>query len=205
MVPVGLFAAFRLIAQEPEPEPEVVTADTVYWNMTRPAGHVTIDEWVRNLYTDDVASIGLDLHILGYKENWFTFSGRYDTVEFKIIATANLSVGYVKSVFVRFCGIDAEAHLDIVADLNDPHWVELHNLTIRSVRDSGRTNEPYIDAVAINQPKQCSLSMYAYWQFREFSEEKASHWITPTLEVTYFNGTAHRKATIPTCLGVLAD
>jgi hypothetical protein len=198
IVPVSLLVAFGLNGMLTEPQAvEKVAADTVYWNMTRPAGHVTIDEWVRSLYTDGVASIGLDVHVSSYTENEPT-SG--DHLKLWGFVTANVSGGFIGSVSIKFSQIDADAFLDIIADVNDPFWVELHNLTIRSVNDGASA---YIDTVAINQPRQCSLKMAAFWEFSD--ENDVSHWITATLEVTYFNGTAHRKATISMCLGVLVS
>ena len=102
---------------------------------------------------------------------------------------------------VKFSKIEDTAFLDIVADLKDPAWVELDNLTIRAVRDSWRTNKPYIDAMALNQPEYCSLKMASFWVF--FDKNNMDHWITATLEVTYFTGTIYQKAVIPIRLGVL--
>ena len=97
----------------------------------------------------------------------------------------------------------ADAFLDVVADVTDKDWVELQNLTISAFCDSGRANEPYVNAVSVDQPKQCLLRIAAFWVF--FDENDVNHWMTTNLEVTYFNGTAYRKATIPICLGVLID
>ena len=201
IVPVSLLATFRLTGVLPEPlKPETITVETVNWNMSRPSKYVSIDEWIENSFSDSITSIGLRLHVSSYAENSIAHG---DYLFFGIFVTGNVTEGFVQSVLIKFSLVDTNAFLDIVADLKDPDWVELHNLTIQAVRDSWRTNEPYIDAIAPNHTKNCSLKMRAYWQF--FDENTVNHWIMVTLEITYFTGTTYRIVAIPIQLAVMTS
>lgn len=201
VIPVGILAAFRLTGVLHEPQTlEVGTADPVYWNISRPLNFVTIDKNIENVYTHGVASVKLKVHVSSYFKDEPTLG---DFLWLNIVGAINVSDGFIYSLVMKFSGIDADAFLDVVADVRDKDWVEFQNLTISTVCDSGCANEPYVNAVSVNQPKQCLLRIAAFWVF--FDENDVNHWMTTNLEVTYFNGTAYQRISMPIFLGMLID
>lgn len=202
VLPMSLLATFRLtgVLREPQP-PQTVAVEAVVWNMSRPPdgwrSSSSIDEKVENLYEDELASIVFGIHLSGYTDN----SGLLgDYLFFLLYVASNISEGFISSMAIKFSKVDIYAFLDIKTD---PDWIKLQNLEIRTVRDSFETQYPYIDTYIIYQPKYTSLEIYAYWMFLD--ENSLSHWITATLEVTYFNGTAYQTIIMPIRLEVLVD
>ncbi len=202
IVPVSLLVSFRLTGVLPEPPiPETFTVEVVRWNMSRPSDFTTLDESVENVYADDAALVRWSIFIGAYHENNPDWPFDYnDGLGFRLVATANVSSGFIYSLAVKFSKIEDTAFLDIVADLKDPNWVELDNLEIKAVRDSWRTNKPYIDAMARNQPEYCSLKMASFWVF--FDKNNIDHWIMASLEVKYFNGATYQAVALPIQLKV---
>ncbi len=203
IVPVGLLATFRLtgVIKEP-PKPETVTVEAVSWNMSRPTDIDTIidlDEQIEKSYTEGIASVSFNLRIISYSENELDFpSWGGDYLKLRMISSANVSEGFIYSVVVKFSRTDVLAKVDIE---EHPSSMELHNLEIGKVRDSGTyIREAYFETTALNQPKDTLLSIFAFWSFSD--ENNTDHSVTVNLEVTYLNGTAYRKVTVPIVLGV---
>ncbi len=181
--------------------PQEITLEAVEWTMVRPFDSVGLVSGTENNFTDGVASVSLVILCAQYYESYAMY-GDNDALSLLITITSNVSDGFIYSVVVRFSEIDADAYLDIWGDTED--WLKPHNLTIEDYRDKFRaraTEEPYVNTLGVNQPKQSLLEMLAFWIF--IDEHNADHWMKVTLETTYFNGTAYRKAIISTRLGVL--
>jgi hypothetical protein len=204
IIPVGSLTTLRLTGtlREP-PKPETILLDAVSWNMSRPTRIITINEWLQNPYTDGIASLSFGIRIVGYIENKVNWpsDGDDDVLELRMVATANLSQGFIYSVVVKF------SLTDILADVvfqQTPSSMELRNLEITKTRDLGAYNrEAYFQTGAPNQPKNATLSIIAYWVFLDGND--TDHWTTVNLEATYFNGTAYRRLVMPIRLGVLAS
>jgi len=200
LIPVSLLATFRIAGIIPEPPiPQTITVETVSWNMSRPDHSKGINTWVNNSYSDVSGHLVFGVCAIIYTEN---HQERGDTLEFRVSLEANTSDGFIRSVIIRFSEIDTQAYLDIMED-PDPPWIELQNLSVKTIRDSRVTSEPYIEAIVLNQPKQALLSMVVFWQFGE--RNNMDHWVTLTAEITYFNGAEHQKVVIPIRLGVLTS
>jgi hypothetical protein len=204
IVPVGSLTTFRLTGTLKEPQkPETTSLEAVSWNMSRPTRTVTVNEWTRIFYTDGKASVGLGVNVVGYRENWgdWPSDGDDDIVDLRIIATANISDGFIYSMVVKF------SRTDILADVvfqQTPSFMDLRNLEIRKIRDLGAYNrEAYFETAAPTQPKNATLSIIAYLVFLDGNN--TDHWTTVNLEATYFNGTTYRKMVMPIRLGVLAS
>jgi len=205
VLPIGSLAALRLTGVlEGPPTVETITAEAVSWNMSRPTRITTIDEWTKNVYANNIVSINLSVHVVGYREDWLVWpsDGDDDIVDLRIVATANISQisqGFIYSVVVNFSRTDTLA--DIVFQ-QSPWSMELRNLEIAKIRDLGAsTREAYFETAALNQPKNTTLSIIAYWVFLDGNS--ADHWVTLNLETTYFNGTAYQKVMTPIKLGVV--
>jgi hypothetical protein len=70
MLPISLLATFRLtgVIQEP-PTPQIITVETVSWNMSRPSNYIILDVLGRNHYSDDIVSVNFSINIVTYHEN----------------------------------------------------------------------------------------------------------------------------------------
>lgn len=206
ILPISLLVSFRVSGIIPEPPtPETTTVEAVTWNMTRPENVdiITIDKWTRNSYTDNIVFMELSVQFAGYWENkpgWWPSDGDDDVVYLSIVATANVSEGFVYAMAVRFSRPDVFAKVYVEMH---PASMTLQNLEIKGIREKGTNNRgAYFEAAAVNQPKNTSLSIIAYWVFLDRND--ADHWLTVNLEVTYFSGTSYRKVIMPINLGVLA-
>ncbi len=197
LVPVSLLAAFRMTGVIPEPPtPQIITVETVYWNMSRPSSSENkVGEWANKSYGDFSEFVGFSIRIEGYGEN---HQEKGDYLEFRIFLEAKVNDGFFDTVVTTFSDIDANAFVDI---MSDPDMIKLQNLSIETIRDSFRTNQPYIEAQSPNRSKQVALAFSVYWMFMD--SNNMDHWITVTAEITYFNGAKYQKVVIPTRLGVL--
>jgi len=200
VLPMSLLATFRLtgVLREPQP-PQTITVGTVELKMSRPvdnSGYISIDEKVENSYTNNLASIIFGIHYSSYTDNSPEFG---DLLIFAFYANANISKGFICSIFIQFSLMDAYGFLDFHMH---PDWIKLQNLEIRTFQQY-RTHEPYIDTHIINQPKYASLKMITFWMFVD--ENDTNHRIIATLEVRYFNGTTYQTITVPIQLLVICD
>jgi hypothetical protein len=207
VIPISLLATFRLTGIIPEPpKPQTITVEVVSWNMSRPAVHdkgIVIGQWVNNSLNQDGASVNFSLLICAYVDNIPRFSENVDYVDFGIFVDADLTEGFVQSVFVEFSGIDTQAYLDIVSALDDPDWVDIHNLEIKSVLDSFSVDQPCIETYGLNQPKTCSLEMRACWYFLD--RNNIDHAMIASLKILVFDGTRYLEVIVPITLGVFAS
>jgi len=176
--------------------PEVVVAEPVSWNTTRPAQHEILLEKVTNTYSTGSTHVELNVIVNEYDENSLSwpFEGG-DGLSIGLTATANISAGHIHSVAIQFSKIDGNAFLYIS---KHPDAIRLHNLELQKIVDLQK--ESYIEVLGISQPDFCKLGTFSSWVF--FDENNVNHQMITALEVTYFNGTAYRKAVLPIQLGV---
>lgn len=202
IIPISLLTTFKLTGIIPQPPTiaNTIETETITWNMTRSSADcVELLEHVENRYCNTL-SVTLDANVLYYFDNeagWPAWGNDY--VKLLILTSANLSNGFIHSLKIGFSKTDSYAFLRIV---EDPNSMELCNLKISQISDPATSeNEAYFEAVNLNQPKNCSLSILTYWVFTD--KNNANHWITVTLEVDYFNETKYERVVIPIQLGVL--
>jgi len=196
ILPLGLLVSFRMSCIIPEPQtPETTTVEAVTWNMSRPTDIITINQRVRNSYSDNIVSVGLGVHVQEYYENMLDWpsDGDDDVVKLRVSTTLNISKGFIYSVLVRFSK-DAQSYLCI-----DRHPASrmLQNL------EGKITHNEYFKVVGVNQPRNASLSVLCWWAL--FDQDSMDHWLTVNLEVTYFNGASYQKVIMPIKLGVLVS
>ena len=200
IVPVGLLATFRLTGVLHEPlTPETITVDAVSWNMNRPAEYVILNEIVRNSYVDGAASANLSFIAWTYCEDELSYPYyNKDHIKSGIIATVNVSEGFVYSVIVRFSMSDVYAFLDII---EDPDFVKLDNLVKKEISNNINSCEALLKTVAVNEASYCSLEIWVFWIFLD--QNSADHLVTVDLEVTYFNGSVYKRVIVPIMLEVV--
>lgn len=206
ILPMGLLVSFRFtgILKEP-PTTQTIPVEATIWSISRPIGVdiITIDKWMKNSYANSAVSIELSVQFVGYYENQLDFpSGGDDDVAYlRIIATANVSDGFIYSMAVRFPEVDGNAVLYI--DMNKD-FRNLVNLQEGSIGCSSRyKGGAYFMAYSLNRSKNASLSILSYWVFLD--QDSVNHAMTATLETTYFNGTTYLRVGLPIQLSVLLD
>lgn len=202
-VPMGLLATFRLTGIIPEPPTitETVTAETITWKMERPSTLISFAEIkVRNCYSDELASVDLEVSMANYRENSAQFG---DCLCFSVSATATVQQGFVYSVHIIFSRTDENAFLLVSEQME---WMTLENLKIASLStEATYSREAHLYATGVNNPKTCTLENPVFWYFLDVNENNLDHWTNVTLETTYFNGTAYRKVVTPTQIGIMRD
>ncbi len=196
LVPITLLAAFRLTRVLPEPPtPETITVEAVSWNMSRPSFRTNVNEEMSNSYSDNMTAISLVVHIWQYEEN---HPSRGDNIEFAVTASANLSLGFIHSMVVRFSRTDDHAVLHVDPT---PNFIELENLKLERIREPATNrNEACFETKTQNQPQYASLGILIWWLFLD--DNTTNHIVTITLETTISNETTYRKVVIPIELGV---
>lgn len=203
ILPISLLAAFRLtgVLREP-PKLETITVEAVTWNMSRPGGTITVNEWVRNFFTDGIVSVGSNVHIGGYSENSPDFpSWGGDYLTLTITSSADVSNGFIYSMIVKFSRPDTLAKVNIE---EHPTSMELHNLEIKKISALGTNNrEAYFETGALNQLENASLSIFSWWAF--FDTNDINHSVTLSFETIYFNGTFYEKVIQPIQLQITPD
>jgi len=204
IVPIGLLATFRLtgVLHGPLTISRTTTADTVYWNMSRPAGILNIEEKITNTYHEDAFSSSLNIHLWTYVENKEMYSYNDDVLWLSLTANANTSFGFIYSMHIESSETDEYAVLDFGEHFSGS--TELYNLTQKKVVDGSHLQKAVFEAISIGQPKECELKMGSrVWVF--FDENDLDHWVTITLEIVYFDGAIYRQVSIPIRLGILLD
>jgi hypothetical protein len=200
---MGLLSTLSLtgILHEPATIAEMVNAETVTWNMTRPSRTVTIDHLINNYYSDDIISINASTPVAGYAENWPDYpSYGGDAVGIAVYANATVSKGYIHSMTIRF-RIDAYSTLYIEPD---SEVTFSQNLKIDRIYEPGtQSRDAYVNALHINQPADALIKTFVYVRFSD--ENNLDHKILVTNEVVYFNGTEFQQINMPIQLEVLAS
>jgi len=201
---VVLFISFSLyeILQAPSNpdilEIEPVTWNIVTWNITRPIGEnfiVTFYENVSNSYISDTVSVSLELVIYSFEARRI---GDSEHLGMRLNASAIITDGFIHLMVIKFYSEWRNSSLNINEDSD--RFV-LRNIEIQEIDDN--KEEPYIDAQADGKPTSCMLKNHFYWNFYDLNS--LDHQLTVTLEATYFNGTAYRRAVIPIQLAALTS
>jgi len=204
IIPVGLFLTFSS-PSEPHISREF-SMGTVEWNFTRPNYYISkqipIAELVTNSYKDDIAAVKFDIFVSSYFEEEPLLG---DYIIFKIAFSANLTTGFIYRLHIRFSSIDNDAYLNIIFpdSVDEKIWLETHNLSTPTVRDSYSTNLPYINTMAVGRPNNCYLKMMAFWYFSD--KNNVDHGSTATADLILYNESEYVKIQIPMNLKILAS
>jgi hypothetical protein len=204
MVPMSLLVTIRLTRVLPEPKtPENVIAEPVNWNMSRPKDIIRVNEKIRNFYVDEVASVDLRILVDYYTENDWTYAFGKDLLRLFIYTNTSVFEGFIESLDIYF---REEGNSSMVWIYQDPDWISLVNLKIRSITDRYYNVEndikAYIKAVSVNQPKYVYMSRPIGWQLLD--QNNLNHELEIALEFTYRNGPVYKKVMMPIFLQVYA-
>lgn len=215
IVPVGLLTAFRLTGVSPEPViiSKTITADTVYWNISRPTSSdfpsasvpcIDVNKWVKNSYSDETISINFNISFVQYWENALGWPSDDDDDYFgsPYSLIINASNGYIHSATIQISGIDEQAEFFIQPE-QDATFAE--NLKICSIKEKygTHTNDAYVKATRINQPVNAALTAWTWFVFLD--QNTLNHEILATGEIVCFNGTAYQRIIVPIQLGVIVN
>jgi len=199
ILPVSLLTTFRLTGVLREPQlPQTITTETVAWNMTKPSYFRNVEGNITSAYLNSTFSGILIINPLSYWENDGMLDYN-DGLWLKISVTANISHGFIYSINVKSSVTDEYAILDIV---DDPDFMELTNLMKKKVANGLHSHGALFETMGIGEPKECRLTLKPVWKFLD--PNNVDHWITITLETTYFNGTVYQKIMTPIRLEVFA-
>jgi hypothetical protein len=164
-------------------------------------GAVPLDENVVSFYNDSVASIFFEINVGSYYEDYaesfFPFWGN-DGVIIQLNANANIAHGFIHTIVFRFFQQECNATLEI---WNDPDAMELRNVKLANSRDAWSIEETYAEFYGENQPQYCGVKAQVAWVFLD--KNNRDQQIATTLEVTYFDGMAYRRADLPILIRVL--
>ncbi len=206
IVAVLAFMTLYEILQAPS-NPDTFEIKSATWNMTRPVGadyFVPLNENVSNAYISDEAAVGLEVLIHYFiarrstEVHNMTVITEYEHLALTLNASATISEGFVHSMVIKF---SSELHNSSLNIDEDPDHFTLRDIEIHEIVD--RKAESYIDAQAVGKPKSCMFTDRFEWIFYDLNI--LDHQVLVTLEATYFNGTAYRKAVIPTQLAALSS
>jgi len=199
IIPISLLVTFRFTGtmQGPVEISETMTADTLFWNMSRPSDFFDVENNITNSYVNNVFSNNLTIYSLSYVENdgmlgfddglWISLTGSSTTID-----------GFIYSMDIRFSKTDENATLDII---DDPDWMHLRGLAKENIVDGSQYREAFFETKSDGKPKECMLKFCPVWVFFDFNA--LDHWLSITLETVYFDGASYRQVNVPIQIGVL--
>jgi hypothetical protein len=202
-LPISILATLKFTGILKEPQhPEIINIPSVSWNMTRPSDSIDFDEWVQNLYNDGKGPVSLSVNVVNYYPHNPGYPAyEHDYVRLRVKATTQIDGSFVYSVSIKFYSSDQYGFVSIEGD---PESYELNACHINKMCDLLADElRAYVEASSVGRPENCSLSILAHWIFVE--EDNIDHFISISLEVTYFNGSAYKKVGIPVNLWMLKD
>ena len=197
LIPISLLATSRFTGVLQEPlTPEVTEAERVNWNMTRPTDYRLVSEQVTSLHTQNSADIQFSITINEYEEDSpsLPFEGN-DGLNIRLVATANVSRGFIHSATIKFLDCDDRSLVDIYEDQDT--W-NLKNAEISGIVDWQA--ETYVGILSVGKPKYCLIEISSFWVF--FDRNNVNHQITIALQLTYSDGAGYERAVLPIQLGV---
>jgi hypothetical protein len=127
--------------------------------------------------------------------------GNDDIIYVAVRVRANINLGYIYSVVVKFSGIDASSLVYIETTSSATF---ANGLIIARYYLVGTSNhDAFVIASGVDRPKNASLTVVAFLVLTD--NNNTNHQFLATSEITYFNGTAYRQINIPAELGVITS
>jgi hypothetical protein len=195
ILPIALFAAFKLGEAPEEITTETFAAEAVNLSVERPSESTNLPQQIQNEWTYDGTKVVLGVTVYEYRENSddLPYDGN-DGLVFQIHANASFTHGNTDHVTITFHLLEGNASLFI--DTN-PWSLQAHNANILDKRIVG-TNE--VDAYIIAQPQLLSYSVETqiFWVFLD--ENSENHQMQVTVKVVHQNGTTRKIITVPITL-----
>lgn len=197
ILPIALFAAFKLGEAPEEITTETFAAEAVNLSVERPSESTNLPQEIQNEWTCNETSVKMRIKISSYAEGRVSmpYDGN-DGLVFQIYANASFAHGNTDHVTITFHLLEGNASLFI--DTN--RWsLQAHNANIIDKRIIG-TNE--VDAYIIAQPQLLSYSVKTqiFWVFLD--ENSENHQMQATVKVVHQNGTIRKIITVPITLEV---
>lgn len=211
IIPVSLLVTFKLTGiLTSSTIAETFTADTVNWNMERPNDNFWLREKVENSYRSEEVLVRLDIFIDGYSEYWQGYGGR-DLINMNVSMTANVHDGWVgRAYFVFYASYNQSKVVMYSPDKWAVMYSMLENLSITDWGCGIFKEEPlkegvnaFIDTVGTANPSRAYFNCPVHWVFK--SPNNQTETLEIVVEITYFNGTAYKKAVLPITLNTVAD
>lgn len=211
IIPVSLLVTFKLTGILPSLTiAETFTADAVNWNMERPNDNFWLRENVENSYRSEEVLVRLNIFLDGYSEYWLAYGGR-DLINMNVSMTANVHDGWVERAYFVFHASYNQSIVVISSPDKCPGMYSmLENLSITDwgygIFKEERLKEgvnAFIDTVGTANPSRAYFNCPVDWVFK--SPNNQTETLEIAVEITYFNGTAYKKAVLPMTLNTVAD
>lgn len=169
------------------------------YELERPGKYIILQQNADGAATDGKASVGLGVDVYTYHENepGAPSNGR-DYVKVQVVMKANVSKGFVQSIFARFSGIDERA----TVFTSESYLGRLENLRIDKIQNWGTDErETYLEATSADKAKSCFIKIAFVWIF--FDANDKNHSTMVLLELLQYDEIAFRRITMPIELKVL--
>lgn len=203
VLPVSLLISFRLTGILPEPpKPEAIMLDTVKWESERPSFYVIIDDIVESIYDSDVF-INQSVFVSRYFDQFGVPYGDVDVITLVTNITATISKGFIETIHVFFAENYTLSKVNVWDPQRESAMHVLYNLAVMEWADKGSENawklknniKAFITLGALDQPTKVDYWTPTDWILR--SPQNQSHQMSIVYEVSYFNGTTHKRVVQP--------
>lgn len=195
ILPIALFAAFKLGEAPEEITTETFAAEAVNLSVERPSESTNLPQQIQNEWTCNETSVKMRIKISSYAEGRVSapYDGN-DGLVFQIHANASFAHGNINSILINFHLLDGNASIFI----SEERWsLELKNATMVAMRYLGTSKEDaYIEAKPSNL--SCSIKDQIFWVFLD--ENSENHQMQVTVKVVHQNGTTRKIITVPITL-----
>jgi len=201
----GVGACVYILNNQRSVNPTTIPCQIIKFEFERPSHTIELNESVGNTYTDDEGtSITLGLWVNHYSEH-SVYDGS-DYIPMIVNVSASVLTGFVESVNITFWEDYQNSLLYFYEVQHWPkYWSKAENLSITDYVHFLQTSglKAFMELSGISRPKGVYFDGIMHWLLR--SPQNMSHQMEVTLELTYFNGTAYRKAVLPIEIVIWAD
>jgi hypothetical protein len=205
IVPASFLVVFVLSSLTSGPVlAETVVLEPAKWEFEKPYYSVHFDDRVDSVYSNDIC-MNSSVLVLGITSPESAFGG--PLMGTRITLTASVRNGYVENVNVTFSddyplSLINMYHLDGGGKEKD--WAVWNNLTATDYAYWVRgTEKAFVNLKGANRPQGVYFYIGQGWLLE--SPNNQTQQLTMIVEVTYFNGTAHKKVTQPFQIRLVAD
>ena len=206
ILPMSFLVTFKLsgLTGGPATLAETVVLEPAKWEFERPYYSLDFDDRVDSIYSSDIY-MNNSVLVLGITSPESAFGG--PLMGTRMILTASVGSGYVENVNVTFSD-DYELSLINMYGLDgggkEKDWAVWENLTATDyVYWVLGTEKAFVNLKGINRPQGVYFYIGQGWLLQ--TPNNQTQQLTMRVEVTYFNGTAHKKIVQPFQIRLFAD
>lgn len=201
IIPTGLLAIFYLM--QVSEISETILVEAVELEIERPDTTVDVHRTIENSYIKDECLIYFNISMDSYLSRHISLGAS---------VKANVSRGFIQGLRISFSEEYNLSYIQILLDGENLYFHVFENLRTQNVVDIGDEGgtfglgealKGYVDAAGVNNPSRVRYEFVVRWFLN--SPQNRSHQMEVTLELTYNNGTALKKAVLPIQLKLASD